>query len=675
MHVGSWITALLPLGAAAGTFKRQSNTSEYQLQKGPLDTDWTEQVGTSPWPEYPRPQLARSEWKNLNGVWQYQNATGSELETPPFGKDLSKSVLVPFCLESALSGIMGTRTIYSWYRTHFDVDSEWIDSEKRVLLNFGAVDWQTSVFVNGKFAGNHTGGYFHFAFDVTDLVNTNGTNELVVWTYDPTNEAGKMIPLGKQRLNPDHINYTPCSGIWQTVWLESTGREYITQLDIDAKANGELNITVHSASGGQGNSSTGSSSTGSFEITIHSQGTEGVALQETGSTNAPTLFKVDSPKVWSPDSPNLYNVTVKLGSDTVYSYTGFRTVSKGVVNGLPRPLLNGEFEFLFGPLDQGYWPDGLHSPPSYEAMVSDLKAVKEVGFNMVRKHIKVEPGLFYQACDQLGLMVVQDMPAMPTYSSPPAEPCAPGPVVEPQQQQEFERELALMIEQLKSYPSIITWVIYNEGWGQNREDRATDERLTALVHSLDPTRLIDTVSGWYDHGAGDFHDNHHYAFPQCGTPFWGGLSGPYDPSRIGFQGEFGGIGQNVSIEHLWNVKQAIDQINQTYELADSEDAWNWRIHATFMDLLRQVEAFSCSGAVYTQTTDVEGEVNGLLTYDRRINRMDKEQWRSDIGDLYQAARERGTVPDGDGDTASPKEKRHFPKRVAPVSDEFGMRSM
>ncbi|PVI04925.1 glycoside hydrolase family 2 protein [Periconia macrospinosa] len=644
MHFPLWITALSLLGAAtASSFKRQADGPEYQLKTGPLDTDWTKQVGTNPWPEYPRPQLARSEWKNLNGVWQYQNASGgaAELATPPFNKTLSEAVLVPFCLESALSGIMGSNLIHSWYRTLFDVPSSWFDSEKRVLLNFGAVDYQTSVFVNGKLAGNNTGGYFHFALDVTDLVNTNGTNELIVYTYDPTNTDGTSIPLGKQRLNPDHINYTPCSGIWQTVWLESAGRQYITQLDIDAKADGSLNITVHT-SGDQGNSSVGS-----FDITVHSQGAEGVALQETGQANAPTLFKIDSPQVWSPDSPNLYNVTVKLGSDTVTSYTGFRTLSKGVIDSLPRPLLNGEFVFQFGPLDQGYWPDGLHSPPTYEAMVSDLKAVKEVGFNMVRKHIKIEPGLFYRACDELGIMVVQDMPAMPTYPYPYRPACTDGAVhVTPEQQQEFERELARMVEQLKSHPSITTWVIYNEGWGQSRYDRTTDVRLTSLVRSLDPTRLINTVSGWHDHGAGDFHDNHHYSFPQCGTPFWGGDSGPFDASRIGFQGEFGGVGNNVSIEHLWNVPHAISQINQTYELAETLEGWNFRVRATFADLRSQVEAWSCSGAVYTQTTDVEGEVNGLLTYDRRVNRMDVERWKGDIEGMYEAARNRGTVPDG-----------------------------
>ncbi|KAF2643649.1 putative hydrolase [Massarina eburnea CBS 473.64] len=614
-------------------------TLPYELKTGPLDTEWTSKVGTSPWPEYPRPQLARSEWKNLNGVWQYSNTTWEERDNPPFGRDLDKSVLVPFCLESALSGIMGSNAYYSWYRTSFDVDFSWIASDKRVLLNFGAVDYEANVYVNGKAAGNNTGGYFHFSVDVTDLLNTNGTNELILYIHDPTNTQYSNIPLGKQRLNPDHINYTPCSGIWQTVWLESAGREYITQLDVDANMDGKVNVTVHT-------SPNAVNSSGTFEITIFEPNSTDIKVQKTGSINQPFTFEVDSPNLWSPESPTLYDISVQFGSDSVKSYTGFRTISKGEVDGVVRPLLNGKFVFLFGPLDQGFWPDGLHSPPSVEAMEYDLHVLKDVGFNMVRKHIKIEPGLFYKACDTLGLLVVQDMPSMPTYwypSNPPGWPSERGKpyYINSTQQEVFEHELARMIEQLKSHPSIVTWVIYNEGWGQNIDDIGTDWRLTDLVRSLDPTRLVDSVTGWNDHGAGDYSDNHHYSGALCGTPFWSGLA--YDEKRIAFQGEFGGIGLNASIENLWKVDQAIAQINSTYELTKNTNTWNYRTHNLLAELAAQTKDFACSGAVYTQTTDVEGEVNGLLTYDRRVNRMDITQWKDDIRAIFDAAHSRAVT--------------------------------
>ncbi|KAF2439624.1 glycoside hydrolase family 2 protein [Karstenula rhodostoma CBS 690.94] len=624
-------------------------TSEYVLKQGPLDTPWTEKVGTNPWPEYPRPQMARSEWKNLNGVWQYRNATAGdkELDNPPFRQELENAVLVPFCLESALSGVMGNYTIHSWYRTTFDVPASWTD---KVLLNFAAVDYEATVFVNEKQVARNTGGYWAFNTDITDQLNKNGTNELVVFVFDPTNLHPNNIPLGKQRLNPEHIFYTPCSGIWQTVWLESAPAESIDKLEISADADGRVDITI----------STTSNATTAADFILYEPNTELVKFKTKVPVNRAHSFVVDSPQLWSPDSPTLYNITVKLGSDTVQSYTGFRTISKGVVNGVQRPLLNGGFVFMFGTLDQGYWPDGLHSPPSLEAMVSDLKALKEVGYNMVRKHIKVEPALFYQAADQLGLLLIQDMPALSTSSvklenEPPKECPAKSltPSLDPDKvQKEFDRQLGVMVRQLKSHPSIVTWVIYNEGWGQPSErydgvrNTSIDSILTDYVRKIDPTRLIDSVSGWNDHGAGDFHDNHHYSSPQCGTPWYSVDSSPYNPDtdhRIAFQGEFGGIGQNISEEHAWKVPASIATVKNTYELDATQEIWNLRAHMLFHELEFQIQEFACSGAVWTQTTDVEGEVNGMLTYDRRVNRMDKEQWKKDIQALYDAAAKRAVT--------------------------------
>lgn len=606
--------AVFPLLAVAGL---AAAATPYALQTPPLTTDWTEEVGTNPWPEYPRPQMQRSQWKNLNGIWEYRNAGGpGAVDTPPFGQSLDTEVLVPSCLESGLSGLQGSAgsTFYSWLSTNFTVPKDW-DGD-RVLLNFGAVDNEATVFVNGQQAAFHRGGYFEFTVDVTKYINSDSDNELLVFVYDPTDTQGTMAPLGKQTLNPSHIFYTPCSGIWQSVWLESAPAEHISRLDVAANMDGEVTVTVHSESGKDA----------SVDIKVLN-GDEEIA-SHSGTANQEFSFTVDDVKVWSPDTPNLYNLTVTLGKDKVSSYTGFRTVGRGTINGIERPLLNGEFTFVFGTLDQGYWPDGLHTPPTREAMVYDLKVLKDLGFNMVRKHIKIEPGLFYRAADELGLLVIQDMPSMPLRQPNAA------------QQEEFGRQLELMVNQLKSHPSIFSWVIYNEGWGQ-LNNAEPEFGLTDRVRKLDPTRLVNAVTGWHDHGAGDFSDNHHYANAQCGTPYWSSPSGPYDPKRIGLQGEFGGIGHNVSLEHLWNVQQAIDSIPETYEIDETLEIWNYRSRFLLSELREQIQKFACSGAVWTQTTDVEGEVNGLITYDRRLKRVNEKQWKEDIESLYSAARGRG----------------------------------
>ncbi|KAE8147110.1 glycoside hydrolase superfamily [Aspergillus avenaceus] len=593
-------------------------TIKYSVKQPPLTTPWTTKVGTNPWPEYPRPQLERSEWQNLNGIWQYQDAESLDgLQTPPFGQALTHEVLVPSCLESALSGLQGTDTLYSWLRTNFTVPKSFKDQQ--VLLNFGAVDYEATVFVNGKEAGFNRGGYFHFTVDVTEYVDLDADNELLVFVHDPTDSGETVIPIGKQRLVPSHIFYRPCSGIWQSIWIEAAPGDYITRLDVDADMEGKVTITANSA--GQNGVAVDVKVYDGDKQVGHGQGTADKTFD----------FTVDNVKLWSPDSPKLYNVTVTMGEDEVHSYTGFRTISKGKVDGVVRPLLNGEFVFMFGTLDQGYWPDGLYTPPNREAMVYDLEVLKDLGFNMVRKHIKVESALFYRACDEMGLLVIQDMPS--------ARPLQ-DPLPNEEQQEEFARQLELLVNQFKSYPSIITWVVYNEGWGQITEYYPEFD-LTDRVRELDPSRLVDSTSGWIDHGAGDFSDNHHYANPQCGTPFYSLQSSPHDSSRIGMQGEFGGIGHNVSIENLWNVEAAINAINETYEIDETLEAWNYRGHILLKELEDQIRKFECSAGVWTQTTDVEGEVNGLMTYDRRVKRVDEKQWKDDIQALYDAAAERG----------------------------------
>lgn len=595
--------------SSLGFLALASSALGYEVKTPPLDTDWTYKVGTDPWPEYPRPQLQRSQWQSLNGIWQWGEGT-SEAGSPA-GTD----VLVPSCIESALSGVMKNAQT-SWFARDFEVSKDLLKEKNKVLINFEAVDYQATVYVNDQVAGNNTGGYWRFSFDITDLLQ-DGTNTLRVDVFDPTDAAGYNIPIGKQTLNPSHIFYTPCSGIWQSVWLESVPVEHITQLDVSADMNGNVDVLV----------TTSEKSDDQVRVQVVDDSGKHVATGN-GRVNKPFSFKVLSPSLWSPDSPTLYNLTVTAGDDKVSSYTGFRTISVGEVNGIPRPLINGEFFFQFGTLDQGFWPDGIHLAPNYEALKFDLHQLKNLGFNMLRKHIKVEPDLFYRACDELGVLLIQDMPSMPASRLPNAE-----------QQTEWERQLEILIEQHKNYPSIYTWVIYNEGWGQ-LTTYFPEDHLTTRIKELDPTRLVDSISGWNDHGFGDWHDNHHYANPQCGTPFYSRASTPYDKKRIAIQGEFGGTGHNVSAEHLWKVQAAIDAIDQTYEIDETLEAWNYRGHVLLSELRDQVEKWACSAAVWTQTTDVEGEVNGLLTYDRRILRPDVKQWKDDIQALKDAAKAR-----------------------------------
>ncbi|KAK0388121.1 hypothetical protein NLU13_4365 [Sarocladium strictum] len=605
---------IVPTIVAISTSTFALAATPYQVQKPPLDTDWTYSVGTDPWPEHPRPQLRRKAWQSLNGIWTYQPAPGDDaLDSPPKG-ELEREVLVPSCIESGLSGIQDLNVTRMWFAREFEVPEGWAGN--RVLLNFEAVDYYATVFVNGEEVESHAGGYNRFTIDVTDTISLEDKNNLLVFVHDPTDS--EVIPVGKQTQHPSHIFYRSCSGIWQSVWLESAPADHATQLDINADMHGKVTVNVHSSEG----------SGAGVKVSVLNQDGEEAGSGE-GFSDKEFTFIVESPELWTPDSPHLYDLKVELGEDQFSSYTGFRTVSQGTIDGVIRPLLNGEFVFWFGTLDQGYWPDGLHTPPSREAMVYDLEMLKDLGFNMLRKHIKIEPDLFYEACDKLGLMVIQDMPSMRPDSQP-----------SPEEQEEFRRLLEIMIEEHKSYTSIVAWVIYNEGWAQLREAPWPEGKLVEVVRKLDSTRLINAVSGWNDHGFGDFKDNHHYASPQCGTPWWSSPSGPHDPSRIGFQGEFGGIGENTTIDHLWNVQQAIDTIPETYEINEDNDAYNYRVSVLFREFREQIERYECNGGVWTQTTDVEGEVNGLYTYDRRVFRPDVEQWKKDIESLYEAARGR-----------------------------------
>ncbi|KAJ8077933.1 hypothetical protein PM082_000133 [Marasmius tenuissimus] len=607
--------------------------AQYKLVEPKLKTPWTEAVSSDPenvWAEYPRPLLRRNTWANLNGVWEFEKASNrDDVNDVPTGRTLNQRILVPFCAESGLSGI-AEQSKWSWYRRTFDAPETFTEN---TILHFAAVDYHATVFVNGQQVGTHQGGYDKFFFDVTEhLTSDKKGNELIVFVYDPTDGEGENIPMGKQRLVPSHIFYTPCSGIWQTVSLESVpSSEHITSIQLRAGADGAVNTTITTST----NSSTSPVALSFLDPADNSK----VLFTHNGTLGEPITFSADIPelKTWSPDSPNLYNISVTVGSDTAFTYTGFRTVERKEVNGIQRFVLNSKPVFQFGPLDQGYWPDGLHSPPSYDAMVFDLKYLKEVGFNFLRKHIKIEPDLFYYASDVLGLLVMQDMPALNSQGSV---------AVSDAQQAEFERQLDIMVESHLSFPSIGSFVIYNEGWGQR--DEGPEIYLSPRIHDIVAGhQLVNAVSGWNDvHqrrenvAVGDFHDNHHYSTPQCGSPFSSLASTPYDSRRVGFQGEFGGVGVNTTIDHLWNDFEAIRDIPQTYEIDTNTGVWNYRALRVIEELTEQTRLFGhCNGGVYTQTTDVEGEVNGFLTYDRAVDHLDREKWQKAIQDLYAAFEE------------------------------------
>ncbi|KAJ4414892.1 hypothetical protein N0V85_002960 [Neurospora sp. IMI 360204] len=628
----------------------ESQPQPYAPQPALLTTEWTASVGSDPsnhWAQHPRPQLKREDkwWQSLNGIWRYRNlyfASSARMNVDIStliperyaaggggGDDAlpleEKETLIPSCIESGFSGLAETNVTGMVFKRTLEFPDNWTnETGRRVLIHFEAVDYEAMVYVNDQKLGHNVGGYFRFTVDATNALKKGVENELQVVVRDPTDEPGFYTPHGKQTRTPSHIFYTPCTGIWQSVWMESVPRDnYISDLDVAADMEGKVTMTVYSSS----------NTTTAVKVSILEDGAE-VATYD-GSSDQEFSFQVPDPKLWSPDSPTLYNISVTMGDEQITSYTGFRTISKGAVNGIQRPLLNGKFVFQFGPLDQGYWPDGIYLPPTEEAMLYDLDLIKSLGMNMVRKHIKVEPQLYYHACDKLGLLVIQDMPSM----RPAAIQAADFP--NPTQQAEFERQLSVMVNQFKHHPSIVTWVIYNEGWGQIRDGGNNPEfHITDAIRALDPTRLIDSVTGWFDHGAGDFHDNHHYASPQCGTPWHSSPNTPYDPNRIGFQGEFGGVGHVPDAKNLWPDPAAVATIPDTYELSADLDAYNYRTHVLLGELRDQVERYACSGAVYTQTTDVEGEVNGLVTYDRRVVRVNVTQWKSDIQALYDTAEKR-----------------------------------
>ena len=560
-----------------------SPASRWKPAPGPLQSVHAQDMDPeSPLPEHPRPQLVRERWLNLNGLWQFQ--PGIAGEAPPSDIDLSGSILVPFPIESQLSGV-GARHERAWYRRMFEVPTAW--RGERVLLHFGAVDWEARAWVNGRAVGEHRGGYDPFTFDITDALANGDVQELVVAVWDPTD--GGDQPRGKQVSKPGGIYYTSVTGIWQTAWLECAPETRLETLVVhgdprDGRARARATL-VGARKGTQ------------LELVVLDGGKE--VARAKGPAGEPLDFVVPGAKGWSPATPHLYDLQARLVRDDdvldeARSYCALRTIELTPGSGgAPRLFLNGSELFHIGPLDQGYWPEGLYTAPTDAALRSDLERTKELGFNMLRKHVKVEPARFYRHCDELGLLVWQDMPNGDNKSD--------------EGKRQFQRELEAMLRALAPFPSIVCWVVYNEGWGQH-----DTPRMVEFVRSLDATRLVSNASGWVDHQVGDLMDIH--AYPGPGAP-------RIEARRAGVLGEFGGIGLALT-GHTWQRE------NWGYEGAADRAALTSR----YVDLLEGVHQLrreaGLAAAVYTQTTDVETETNGLLTYDRAVVKMDVARVRA-----------------------------------------------
>ena len=556
----------------------RAQTQAWKPVEGRLLTRFAKDVSpASPRPEYPRPQLVRKDWLSLNGLWQYAILPK---DAPSPGASFDGSILVPFPIESALSGVgksVGPDQRL-WYQRRFRVPPTW--KSKRVWLRFDAVDWECTVLVNGREIGRHTGGYDPFGFDITDALTRQPDQDIVLSVWDPS-DAGSQ-PRGKQVLKPRGIWYTPSTGVWQTVWLEPLPAVAIERLkivpDIDK---GTVSVTAIT---------TGRSDGLRLRATVADEKLP-VASAE-GPAGGPVTITVPRQRLWSPKQPFLYTLTVTLSRgdrpiDDVTSYVGLRKISIGrSADGVARLLLNNEPLFQYGFLDQGFWPDGLHAAPTDEAIRFDIAATLGTGMNLARKHIKIEPERWYYWADKLGLLVWQDMPS--------------GKNDTPEARTNFAQEWQRIIDARYNHPSIVMWVPINEGWGQ--PDRAGTRELADWTARYDPTRLVNNASGWTDAGAGHVTDIHRYPGPSMPA---------LERDRAAVLGEYGGLGLPVR-GHTWQ-----DEKNWGYVsykgAAELERAYRDRVAD-----LRLMVAHGLSAAVYTQTTDVEVEVNGLITYDREV---------------------------------------------------------
>lgn len=572
-------------------------TAQYKPAGDKIMTRWASEVTPdNVLPEYPRPMMTRTEWKNLNGLWNYST-------TPRDGKQPSTyegEILVPFCIESALSGVQKKVGVDSvlWYQRDFTVPRQW--KGKRILLHFGAVDWMADVWVNGVKVGSHTGGYTPFSFDITQALNGK-TNSLVIRVWDPTD--GSYIPHGKQVNNPRGIFYTSVTGIWQTVWLEPVPESYIASLltttDLD-KATVTVTPDFH-----------GLTDDDLYQVEVMLDGEKVASGRALGGQPVEVMMPQNF-RTWSPEHPYLYDMKVTVMRngkqiDAVDSYFAMRSFgTKRDDSGIVRLTLNGKPVFQFGPLDQGWWPDGLYTAPTDEALAYDVEKTKELGFNMIRKHVKVEPARWYYHCDRLGMIVWQDMPSGGRGPGWQTDRYFEGPESLRTMESEecYKKEWSEIIESLKSQPCIGVWVPFNESWGQFKTPEIVE-----MTKRLDPTRLVNPASGGNFHACGDILDLHHYPEPKMVL---------YDPTRATVLGEYGGIGRKVE-GHTWVKDQGWGYVEFDSEKQVTDT------YVQYADLLYRMVFQGFSAAVYTQTTDCETELNGLMTYDRAMVKMDEKR--------------------------------------------------
>src|SRR5690554_6554180 len=573
--------------------------AQWQPAGDQLKTRWASEIDVNNvLPEYPRPIMERGEWQNLNGLWEYAILPVGKAKPASF----DGNILVPYPVESSLSGVQKRvgKENELWYQREFTVPSKW--KNQRVLLHFGAVDWKADVWVNDTKVGQHTGGYTPFSFDVTPAL-VSGNNTVVVKVWDPTDEGYQ--PRGKQVNKPHGIWYTPVTGIWQTVWLEPVPEVHIENLKITPDVDKNRLLVEAVANRGV--------NTGRVEVKVK-EGTRVVASGQSINNLPVEVSMPENVKLWSPDSPHLYDLEVILWDgnkqlDKVDSYAAMRKYSmarddKGIV----RLQLNNEDLFHFGPLDQGWWPDGLYTAPTDEALEYDVIKTKDLGFNMIRKHVKVEPARWYTHCDRLGIIVWQDMPngdrgpewQMRNYFTGNER------VRSAESEANYRQELKELIDYLYSYPSVGVWVPFNEAWGQFKTKEITD-----WTKEYDPTRLVNPASGGNHYTVGDMLDLHNYPNPRMYL---------YDAQRATVLGEYGGIGW-ANKEHLWEPDRnwGYVQFNSSKEVTDE--------YIKYAEELKQLIRQGFSAAVYTQTSDVEMEVNGLLTYDRKLVKVDEERVR------------------------------------------------
>jgi len=566
------------------TYKKEVN---WKIAENPILTKWTSDVDPlKPWLQYPRPDMVRNAWMNLNGLWNYA-ITRKGIKPEKW----DGTILVPFPIESAVSGVRKrvSENENLWYKRDFIIPNVW--NKKHILLNFEACDWETRIWVDGKEVGTHMGGYDPFTFDITQSIGDKKIHELLVCVWDPTDKGTQ--PRGKQVSSPGSIWYTPTTGIWQTVWIEPVNESYISSFRTVTNTNGTIIFKSDVKNGAEG----------SLSFIVKKEGK--TIATATGNTDNEITVQIKDPILWSPDRPFLYDISIELKKnnkivDRVKSYTGIRKISIGKTSdGFTRMLLNNDFVYQNGPLDQGFWPDGIYTPPTEDAMVYDLRMTKKMGFNMLRKHVKVENRIFYYWCDKLGIIVWQDMPS----GDVSIGGIQPDINKSKEATEQYEFELRRMIETKYNHPSIIMWVPFNEGWGQFETGR-----ITQLIADYDPTRLVNSSSGWTDRGTGNINDIHHYPDP---------IVQPAEEKRAIVLGEFGGLGLPVQ-GHTWELKN-----------------WGYRNMEDSLQLLKKYESYydqinkfvnenGLSATIYTQTTDVETETNGLMTYDRKINKMGVE---------------------------------------------------